>query len=210
MKTCLRFIIGAAALLLQASCAQVGNVPDTAEAVQPLKVGATVPDVALTTPDGTSFFPVAEASKQPLVMIFYRGGWCPFCTLHIAELGQIEGELRDLGLRIVAVSPDRPEKLAEGMEQEELKYTLLSDSSMAAARAFGVAFRVDNATVEAYKGYGIDLEDASGETHHLLPVPAVFVIGSDARINFVYANADYKVRLSGEALLEAARLIGDD
>ncbi len=209
MKTLLLRTVGTVGLLLQASCAGMSNVPDSAEAVRQLTVGAAMPDVTLMTPDGATFVLAAEAAKQPLVIIFYRGGWCPFCTRHLAELGAIESELRELGLRIVAVSPDRPEKLAESMEQEELTYTLLSDSSMAAARAFGIAFRVGAATLEQYKGYGIDLEAASGQSHHLLPVPAVFIVGTDGRIRFAYANPDYKVRLSVEALLEAARVMGD-
>ncbi len=192
-------------LTLGAMSSRADAIPDSAEKVQPLTVGAEIPDVTLRTVDGTTHDLRASAGKQPLVVVFYRGGWCPFCTRHLAELGQIEAELREMGLRIVAVSPDRPEVLAESVKTHELTYTLLSDSSMTAAKAFGIAFRVDDATVEQYKGYGIDLEAASGEKHHLLPVPAVFIIGTDGRIRFAYANSDYKVRLSVEALLEAAR-----
>ncbi len=206
MKTRFLITVCSMGLLLQASCTRMSTaVPESAEMVRPLTVGAAVPDMTLSTPDGTPFAPLTEAAKQPLVMVFYRGGWCPYCTRHLAELGQIEGELRDMGLRIVAVSPDRPEVLAESMNSHELTYRLLSDSSMVAAKAFGIAFRVDDATVEQYKGYGIDLEAAPGQKHHLLPVPAVFIIGTDGRIRFAYANSDYKVRLSVEALLEAAR-----
>lgn len=78
-----------------------------------------------------------------------------------------------------------------------------------AARAFGLAFRVDAETYENLLGYGIDLEAASGEDHHLLPVPAVFLIGRDGTIDFRYYNPDYKERLSGDALLEAARKAKD-
>lgn len=206
MKTPFLITVSSIGLLLHTSCTPMSTaVPESAEKVRPLTVGTAAPDMTLSTPDGTPFAPLTEAAKQPLVMVFYRGGWCPYCTRHLAELGKIEGELRDMGLRIVAVSPDRPEVLAESMNSNELTYRLLSDSSMAAAKAFGIAFRVDDATVEQYKGYGIDLEAAAGQKHHLLPVPAVFIIGTDGRIRFAYANSDYKVRLSGEALLEAAR-----
>lgn len=181
------------------------KVPDSAKAVQPLAIGTAVPDVTLTTPDGAPFVPADEAAKQPLAVIFYRGGWCPFCTRHLRELSEIEEPLRAMGVRIVAISPDRPAILRENLENEKRTYTLLSDSSMAAAKAFGIAFRVDDATVEKYRGYGIDLEEASGKSHHLLPVPAVFIVGMDGTVKFAYANADYKVRLSAGALLDAAR-----
>ena len=76
---------------------------------------------------------------------------------------------------------------------------------MKAARALGIAFRMDDATLERYKGCGIDLETASGETHHLLPVPSVFIVGKDGLIKFTYVNPDYKVRVAPDVLLAAAR-----
>jgi peroxiredoxin len=82
---------------------------------------------------------------------------------------------------------------------------LLSDAQMNAARAFGIAFRVDDATVQKYKEYNIDLEAASGATHHELPVPAVFIIDRNGVIRFAHWDPDYKVRMKGEEILAAAR-----
>jgi peroxiredoxin len=124
------------------------------------------------------------------------------------QLGQLqsgEAELREMGYQILAISPDRPEKMTETVDKHELTYTVLSDHTMEAARAFGIAFRVDSVTVVKYKAFGIDLEEASGEKHHLLPVPAVFIVGTDGIIKFSYANPDYKVRLAPADLLVAAR-----
>lgn len=113
-----------------------------------------------------------------------------------------EPELLKLRYQILAISPDRPEKVSESAEK--VNYTLLSDSAMAASKAFDIAFRVDDATLERFKGLGIDLGAASGDRHHLLPVPAVFITGSDERIHCVYVNPDYKIRLAPEVLLAAA------
>ena len=77
---------------------------------------------------------------------------------------------------------------------------------MNAAKAFGLAFRVPDETVERYKGFGIDLEQASGEEHHLLPVPAVYVIDEEAKVSFQYVNPDYRVRIPAKLVLEAARI----
>jgi peroxiredoxin len=120
-------------------------------------------------------------------------------------LQSIEAELQQMGYQILAISPDRPEKLAESVGKHQLTYTLLSDHAMEASRRFGIAFRVDGATVERFKEFGIDVEKASGETHHLLPVPAVFIVGTDGIIKFSYVNPDYKVRLAPGDLLDAAR-----
>ena len=106
------------------------------------------------------------------------------------------------------MSADRPEKLRETLVQAELGYTLLSDAGADAARAFGIAWQVSNEDYQRMRGFGIDLEEASGETHHLLPVPSVFLVDRDGRIVFVYSNPDYKVRLENEKLVEAARRLG--
>ncbi|MDK2857132.1 MAG: hypothetical protein PWQ89_251 [Verrucomicrobiota bacterium] len=174
-------------------------------AENPLQTGDPVPAVILRTVDGTPFDLKAAIAEKPAVLVFYRGGWCPYCTAHLSQLQKIESQLVNAGWQILAISPDRPEKLAEADAEHNYSYTLLSDSKMDASKAFGLAFEVDAATREKYKGYGIDLETASGESHHLLPVPAVYLAGTDGIIRFAHSNPDYKDRLSNEAILEAAR-----
>lgn len=176
-----------------------------AEDMQPLAIGKTIPDLTLTTVTDEPLNLRAAAKEQPLVLIFYRGSWCPFCNRHLAQLQEIDPKLRELGYRIVAISPDLPENLGKSMEKGSLTYTLLSDSSMAASKAFGLAFTLDDAMLEKYAKYGIDLETASGEKHHMLPVPAVFLIGQDGVIDFVYTNPDYTIRIDPAALLSAAK-----
>lgn len=182
-----------------------GDIPRAAPEVRPILIGADVPAVVLETVNGETFDLKAAVATQPTILIFYRGGWCPYCNLYLGQLQNAETKLRNLGYQILAISPDQPEKLRDSGNTEKLTYTLLSDAAMAASKAFGIAFRVDDATVEKYKGYGIDLEAASGETHHLLPVPAVFIVGTDGVISFVYVNPDYKTRLEPEVLIAAAR-----
>jgi peroxiredoxin len=106
---------------------------------------------------------------------------------------------------VIAISPDRWEKMTQSLEVKDLGYRLYSDSDMAAARAFGIAFQLGPEQVKAYAGYGIDLEAASGREHHQLPVPSVFLVEAGGTIRWVYSNPDYKVRPENEKLLEAAR-----
>jgi peroxiredoxin len=110
-----------------------------------------------------------------------------------------------MGYQILAVSPDRPEKLAETQGQHELAYKLLSDSKMTAAKAFGIAYEVDDKTVKALDGFGVDLNKYSGEEHHVLPVPAVFLVGTDGTVDFHYVNRDYRIRMNADVLLAAAK-----
>lgn len=193
--------LGATALIAQAQA----PAPSRAEDVNPAKIGTMLPKLALVDLQNKPFDLNAAVAKAPTVLVFYRGGWCPFCNTQLAALGKIEPQLKTLGYRIIAVTPDAPAELSKTLGKQKLSYTLLSDARMSAARALGLAFRVDDATFKKYQGYGIDLEKSSGQTHHLLPVPAVYLVGKDGMLNFSYVNPNYKVRLNGDVLLAAAK-----
>lgn len=173
--------------------------------VRPLMIGQPIPAVELTKSNGRRVNLKLEALKQPLVVVFYRGGWCPFCTRHLGQLQAALPQLDELGYKVLAISPDRPEKVMETQLAGSMDYTLLSDSSMEAAKAFGIAFKVDDPMLKKLASYKIDIEAASGEKHHLLPVPAVFLVGVDGVIDFSYVNPDYKTRLAPEVLVAAAK-----
>jgi len=100
---------------------------------------------------------------------------------------------------------DSPERMRETLADEPMPYALYSDHRAEAARAFGIAWRVSEAERKKLLGYGIDIEAASGEQHHLLPVPSVFLVDRGGVVRFRHANPDYKVRIENEALLKAAR-----
>jgi peroxiredoxin len=117
----------------------------------------------------------------------------------------VEAELAELDFPVVAISADRPAELVKSLEAKGLGYKLYSDSTLTAARAFGIAFQLDDAEVARYASFGIDLEAASGESHHQLPVPSVFLVEAGGTIRWVYSNPDYKVRPDNGRLLEAAR-----
>jgi peroxiredoxin len=173
--------------------------------IKPLAVGEPIPAATLKTAEGADFDLQAAIAEQPAIVIFYRGGWCPYCNRHLAALQELDPQLRELGYQIIAISPDRPSELAKSADAGHLSYTLLSDSNVKAATAFGLVFTVDDATIERYKGHNIDLEASSGESHHQLPVPAVFIVGTDGVIDFAHANEDYKKRIESDVLLNAAK-----
>lgn len=182
------------------------EVPANAADVNPLKVGDQAANATVLDADAK---PVALAdvySSAPTVLIFYRGGWCPYCTAHLGKLATIEDELASAGYQIVAVTPDAPQFVKETAQRHKLNYLLLSDSAAAAARAFGLAFRVDDETVSRYLTFKepIDLEKRAGEKHHILPVPAAYVIDRQGVIRYAYYSPDYKSRVDEQALLKAA------
>jgi peroxiredoxin len=183
--------------------------PD-ANDVQPLLPGMQAPSFDVVSVDGQPVHFDPGNLQNPLVLTFFRGGWCPYCNLHLAELRKAESELREMGFDIWFISIDRPELLYDSLDQPDLGYTILSDSKLEATRAFGLAFRITDEMVEKYKQYDIDLEAASGESHHVLPASATFIIASDGMIRFQYTNPDYHVRLHPDVLLAAARAYIDE
>lgn len=185
--------------------AQPGKIAASAGEVAPLREGSKVPDVNLRTLKGHEVSLRSLVAEKPTVLVFYRGGWCPHCNRHLSGLKDVEKELAGMGYRLLAVSPDNAKHLRETLGKNDLSYTLLSDSSMEAAKAFGLAFKVDAETVKRYEKWNIDLVKSSGRKHHLLPVPAAYVIKKGGRIAFAYWDADYKTRIDPRALLEAAK-----
>ena len=181
------------------------KVARSAEEICPILIGDSVPELTLRTVDGKLFNLNKALRNKPTVLIFYRGGWCPYCSKHLGQLQEIEAEIIKSGFQIIAVSPDRPAKLNESIDKHKMNYLLLSDSNMAGAKAFGIAYKLDDATIKKYDVYGIDLIGASGEKHYSLPVPAVFVIGTDGIIKFEYVNPNYKVRLESNILLSVVK-----
>lgn len=194
-------------LLLLVSGISFAQVADRAENVKPIKVGETIADITVRLSDGSEVTTTSLFEEQKSVLVFYRGGWCPYCNKHLAALKSVENDLVELGYRILAVSPDRPEKLQTSTAKHDLKYVLLSDSKMELTKSAGLAFQLADAEVAKLKGYGMDLEESSGENHHLLPVPAIFVVNEKGQVLYRYYNADYKTRLDNKELLKAAKEI---
>lgn len=198
----MRFALLAALLLLTAAAA--AEIRPRAEDVRPLLPGMQAPAFRLLAVDGTALEFDAAKLDKPVVVTFYRGGWCPYCNLHLAELRKSEAALKEMGFEVWFISPDRPELLSQG-EDSEFGYRLFSDPELNAAQAFGIAFHVDDQTNERYLGSGIDLNRRAGAALQALPAPATFVIGEDGRIRFAYVNPDYTVRLAPAVLEAAAR-----
>jgi peroxiredoxin len=186
--------------LFSASTIKVDDIPQKPEDISPLLIGEAIPkNIHLVTHEGKALDLNQTVQSKPTILIFYRGGWCPYCNKQLSGIGEIEQELISLGYQIIAISPDKPEELKKTIDKNKLSYTLLSDSKMIAAIQFGIAFK--NTTYAAEK-----LEKASGERHNLLPVPAVFVLDKKGTIKFEYINPNIIERLHPSLLLAAARI----
>ncbi len=185
---------------------QSERVAMSAEEVRPLLAGMKAPAFSLSTGEGSTYTFDPNALTQPVVITFYRGGFCPYCNMQLSEMRHAEEELVAMGYQVLFASMDRAEILKSNLKIEDINYTLLSDNEAVATKAFGIAYRVSEETIERYKGAGVDLEKDSGQTHHILPAPATYIIGTDGTIDFAYINPNFRERVHPELVVKAAEL----
>lgn len=173
----------------------------------PLKVGSDIPAVAITDAEHETYQLTDLVSEKPSVLIFYRGAWCGYCTQHLAELNDIKGDIEALGYQVFGITIDKAEKLEESTKRSESEITVYSDASADAVRAFGLDWQVEDELFNKYKDkYNLDLETWSGQDHHTLPVPAVFVV-KEGKVQFQYVNPNYNTRLKPATLLAVLKTI---
>jgi peroxiredoxin len=186
-------------LAARPSAMAAGMLPQKSEDISPLLYGEKIPVAVLPDASGNMFDLNKAVGEKPTVLVFYRGGWCPYCTRQLSGLQDALPELEKLGYQVIAVSTDAPDKLRQSAEKGKLAYTLLSDADLAIARQFGIAYK-------APEGYWKILPANTGgkDVDLLLPVPAVFILDKKGVIQFEYINPDFTRRLQPELLKAAA------
>jgi peroxiredoxin len=166
-------------------------------------VGQPAPDAEVERQDGSKVKLRSLIEEGPILLVFYRGGWCPFCNSQIHALTRAYPEYRERGVTPVAISVDRPEEAATTQARYTIPFPVLSDPDLHAHRAYRAIHQADAAEVETLKGYGMDLERASGRTHHVIAVPAIFLIDRAGVVRWAHADPDYKVRPTDAQILAA-------
>ena len=131
-------------------------------------------------------------------MIFYRGSWCPFCNLQLHDYAVTKPEFDKRGVQIVAISVDQPSEEAKTQAKQGVPFPMLSDSKLAAHRAYQVVHVPGDAERKALASYHIDLAAYSGESHGDFAVPAIFLVDRDTAVRFVHVDEDYKTRPSAK------------
>lgn len=170
-----------------------------------LQTGAAAPQIATKDIDGKSFDLHAEVKKGPVVLVFYRGGWCPYCNLQLRNLEKgISADLKKLGASMVAISVDTVEEGLKTDSKEKLSAVIISDPEAKILGDYKVKFTVPQELVTKYKNeYKIDIEASSGKKHHIIAVPAVYVVDSKGTITYSYVDENYKVRAPEADIVKA-------
>ena len=183
------------------SAATLGSLP----AGIGLPVGSALPEFRAEYHDGKTVGS-AELLKQvpaggQLLIVFYRGGWCPYCNLQIRQLTDAWPQFQQRKTLPVLISADKVDASALSQRQYAIPFPVLSDPDLRAHDAFKVSMQLDDKTHLLYKTYGIDVEEWSGRAHHKFAVASAFLIGADGRVRWAHAALDYKQRPSVPQLL---------
>jgi peroxiredoxin len=166
-----------------------------------LKVGQRAPDVTLPNARGQDIALSALWIERPLIVVFYRGGWCPYCNLELRAWQEKLADVNAQGARIVAISPQTPDNSLSTAEKNALAFEVLSDSSLDAARGFGVAFDMPPELINLYASVGNDLPVLNGNGRWTLPVPATFVIDTNGIVQYAHVDVDYRNRAEPDDVL---------
>jgi len=168
-----------------------------------LVVGVQAPDFEATNYQGQKIRLSDYYKKGPVVLIFYRGGWCHYCNLQLQEYQQHLEDFKRRGVDIIAVSVDKVEQAAKTVEQKQLGFEVVSNPDADVLKLYNVIYQVPLELAQEYKDkYNIDLQEASGRSDRIIAVSATYVINSQGQIIFAYANKDYTVRKSSEEILQ--------
>jgi peroxiredoxin len=141
----------------------------------------------------------------PVVLVFYRGAWCPYCNLQLAAFQAALDDIRSAGATLVAVSPQTPDQSLTLAERHALAFPVLTDPGNAVAREYGLVFRQSDAVTRTSRELGVELADFNGDDSNTLPAAATFVIGADGVVRFASVSGDYRWRVGPDEVLAALR-----
>jgi len=182
-----------------------GNASLEPLAAKALKSGEQFPQVELTDHLGRVTDLRVLTHRGPLVVTFYRGGWCPYCNLELRAYQEVLPEINKLGAQLVAVSPETPDNTLSTAEKNGLTFTVLSDAKGKFADALGIRFELSPGVRAYLAAAGRDLPARNADDRWSLPMPATYVVEQSGRIAFAHVDPDYRKRIDPSAVVQALR-----
>ncbi len=139
--------------------------------------------------------------KGPLLIVFYRGGWCPYCNLQLRDLQFHLKEIKETGAELVAISPEAPDETAKTIAKQKIDYYVLSDRYGGVGKAFGLMFELPKELISLYKEFSIHLDQSNGHKKWELPLAATYIVNQKGIIEYAFIEADYKLRAETSELI---------
>jgi peroxiredoxin len=173
---------------------------------QPYPVGLNVndvaPDFSATDQRGEKINLKKQLNRGKVVLVFYRGQWCPYCNKQLKQLEDSITFIKEKGATVLAITPELPENISKTIEKTKASYSVLFDDGLKIMNAYKVAFPVEATTVAKYKGFGVDFLKVNGTNGANLPVPAVYIVNKNGKIIYRHFDVDYKKRSSIKDILD--------
>lgn len=194
--------------LLSLAVANVGIAAEESEktaeqaAETALKVGDKAIDGELVDSEGMKVKLSDLWQEGPLVVIWYRGGWCPICQKHLSGIQKVLPAIKAAGGQVVAITPELPEKAQQTAEKSGLEFTVLTDKGNELGKNYGVVFKLDPDTAQKYQQW-FSLEEYNGDASMQLPVPVAYIINQQGEITFAFVNANYSERVRPTDVVQA-------
>lgn len=167
-----------------------------------VNVGDRAPDFSLSDPQ----FKMVQLSKLlsdgPVVLTWYRGGWCPYCNIQLRAMQEVLPEIKALGGSLVALSPEIPDNSLDTREKNALEYYVLSDLGNRVAREYNLVYKLPARVAEQFEGR-LDISAHNGDDSLELPLSATYVIDQDGTVTYAFIDTDYRNRAEPAEILSA-------
>lgn len=170
-----------------------------------IKKGDAMPSFELKDVQKGKISSVQLLAKGPLIVTFYRGGWCPYCNLQLRDLQKHLDDIQNAGANLVAISPEAPDETAKTVKKADLGFYVLSDIKGEVAKSFGLTFPLPEGLKEVYQKFGIRLDKVNATKKWELPLSATYVVSQDGRVIYSFVDIDYKKRAETSELVALLR-----
>lgn len=166
------------------------------EAPEGLFISSKAPDFKAKDQNGKEVRLKDLLKEGKVVLVFYRGQWCPYCNRELSRLQDSLQLIKDKGATLIAVSPEKPENISKTVEKTKAEYSILYDEGLKIMKAYDVEFEVPENTITRYRNSGLDIEKNNGANGKYLPVPAIYIIDKESTVTYRFFEPDYKKRPS--------------
>ena len=170
-----------------------------------INIGDSAPDFELPNATGGTVRLYEALDRGPVILNFYRGGWCPFCNLELQALQSRLQEIKSLGATLIGISPETPDNSLTTAEKHQLGFDVLSDVGNNTARDYGLIFTVYEEMRPLYLKWELDVPAFNGDNSWELPVPATYLIDTDKVVRAAHVDKDYTKRMEPDLILAELR-----
>lgn len=182
----------------------ITSVADTGIVDKALHVGDKAPNFTLKNALNEPVSLYNELDKGPVILTWYRGGWCPYCNITLHYLQEKLPEFQKASATLIALTPELPDNSLSTSEKLNLEFTVLSDVGNTIGKEYGVVYQLTNEVAAIYKA-GFGLNEKNGDDSNQLPLAATYVIAKNGIIQYAFLDADYRKRAEATEIIAALK-----